>query len=296
MHDHLSRPRPSQVSVVIPAYNASDSLWATISSAIGAGVGEIVVVDDGSTDDTETVARRAGASVVLRTANRGSAAARQTGIDAAQLDFLILCDADDLLLSEGVLNGLELISRHPEASGVCGASVVVRGTKTIGAIRPWAPTIGPGDLVSKMRSFGPPACAIWRTSSVRSAYAAEPSQLAPAYAEDYEFYIRMSCQAPILSHQAEVCIYNSGLGKSFKSPKRDSDETARVARYYASYLGLPAPVWTPARRMARSLTRQSFYTSSRVKRVALLLLAACLAPQLAIKSATTKLPWVGRLP
>lgn len=90
-----------RVSVVIPAYNAESTLGAAISSALTqtAPPHEIIVVDDGSTDRTQAVARAYGAGVrVVAQPNRGLSAARNAGASAATGDFLAFLDSDDLFL------------------------------------------------------------------------------------------------------------------------------------------------------------------------------------------------------
>ncbi|MGH3182787.1 MAG: glycosyltransferase, partial [Streptosporangiaceae bacterium] len=67
------------IAVVIPARNEADRIAATVTAAAGlAGVGLVVVVDDGSRDGTGAMARRAGAAVMRHAINRGKAAAMQT--------------------------------------------------------------------------------------------------------------------------------------------------------------------------------------------------------------------------
>ncbi len=74
------------VAVVIPARNEADRIRATVAAAAGlAGVGLVVVVDDGSADGTGAIARGAGAVVVRHARNRGKAAAMQTGAGAVSL-------------------------------------------------------------------------------------------------------------------------------------------------------------------------------------------------------------------
>src|SRR5260370_16076908 len=74
------------VAVVIPARNEADRIRATLTAAAGlAGVGLVVVVDDGSADGTGAIARDAGAVVVRHARNRGKAAAMQTGAGAVSL-------------------------------------------------------------------------------------------------------------------------------------------------------------------------------------------------------------------
>jgi hypothetical protein len=74
------------VAVVIPARNEADCVRATVTAAAGlVGVGLVVVVDDGSTDATADLARRAGAAVMRHPRNRGKGAAMETGAEAVLL-------------------------------------------------------------------------------------------------------------------------------------------------------------------------------------------------------------------
>lgn len=86
------------ISVLIPAYNESERIGDTISALRAFSpnntIGEIVVVDDGSSDDTAQRAQEAGADVVFRQPNRGKGAALQTALALSQGDILLLLDAD----------------------------------------------------------------------------------------------------------------------------------------------------------------------------------------------------------
>jgi glycosyltransferase involved in cell wall biosynthesis len=74
------------LAVVIPAWNESDRIGATVKAAAGLpGVDIVVVVDDGSTDGTAAEAQEAGATVVRHARNRGKAAAMETGAEAVRL-------------------------------------------------------------------------------------------------------------------------------------------------------------------------------------------------------------------
>jgi glycosyltransferase involved in cell wall biosynthesis len=74
------------VAVVIPARDEAERIRATVTAAAGlAGVGLVVVVDDGSADATADVARRAGAAVMRHARNRGKGAAMETGAEAVRL-------------------------------------------------------------------------------------------------------------------------------------------------------------------------------------------------------------------
>lgn len=89
-------------AVVIPAVNEADRIAATVRAAAELpGVDLVVVVDDGSTDQTGRVARAAGARVVRHSRNKGKAAAMETGAEAVRLldedgapRHLLFLDAD----------------------------------------------------------------------------------------------------------------------------------------------------------------------------------------------------------
>jgi len=77
---------PDDVAVVIAARNEADRVAATVAAAAGlAGVGLVVVVDDGSSDATAAVAQRAGAAVMRHPGNRGKGTAMETGAEAVRL-------------------------------------------------------------------------------------------------------------------------------------------------------------------------------------------------------------------
>jgi glycosyltransferase involved in cell wall biosynthesis len=74
------------VAVVIPARNESGRIAATVAGAAGLpGVDLLIVVDDGSADDTAALASKAGATVLRHDRNRGKAAAMETGAEAIRL-------------------------------------------------------------------------------------------------------------------------------------------------------------------------------------------------------------------
>jgi hypothetical protein len=77
---------PGDLAVIIPAKNEADRIAATVRAAGKlSGADIIVVVDDGSTDDTASLAASAGAQVIRHPRNRGKAAAMETGAEAVRL-------------------------------------------------------------------------------------------------------------------------------------------------------------------------------------------------------------------
>lgn len=84
------------ISVVIPVFNGEKYLNAALASIDFPGA-QIVVVDDGSTDASPQIARDFGADVISLP-HGGAVVARNAGIDAAKHDFILLMDADDLMV------------------------------------------------------------------------------------------------------------------------------------------------------------------------------------------------------
>jgi glycosyltransferase involved in cell wall biosynthesis len=79
-------PPSADLAVIIPAWNESERIGATVKAAAGLpGVDIVMVVDDGSADDTAAEAQNAGASVMRHARNRGKAAAMETGAAAVRL-------------------------------------------------------------------------------------------------------------------------------------------------------------------------------------------------------------------
>lgn len=109
------------LSLVIPAYNRGSLIGATIDSALAQTVPfhDIVVVDDGSTDDTATVlARYAGRIRVIVVSNGGVQRARNIGVDAAGGAYVALCDSDDLLEPEFTTVVGGWLARHPDTDAM----------------------------------------------------------------------------------------------------------------------------------------------------------------------------------
>ncbi len=109
------------VTVVIPSYNSARYLPEAINSVLAQTYQpiEIVVVDDGSTDNTaEVVATYGGKITYIKQENRGLSAARNTGILSSSGQYIVFLDSDDFLLPDMV----ELMVRALEDCPECGAA------------------------------------------------------------------------------------------------------------------------------------------------------------------------------
>ena len=110
---------PSTVSIVIPAFNESESIAGVVGVLRSAGAWrEIIVVDDGSGDETGGRAAAAGATVVRHPYNKGNGSAVKSGIRRATGEFILIVDADGQHPPE---DALRLVSRLGEYDLVVGA-------------------------------------------------------------------------------------------------------------------------------------------------------------------------------
>src|SRR5918998_66000 len=119
------RRRPSVaglVSVVIPCYNQAHFLGEAIESVLAQSYPnfEIIVVDDGSTDDTSEVAKRYPKVRLVRQENQGLSAARNSGLARSEGEYVVFLDADDRLLPEALEAGLGCLEARPECAFVSG--------------------------------------------------------------------------------------------------------------------------------------------------------------------------------
>ena len=86
---------PSAVSVIIPAFKEAESISAVLAAMRATATWrEILVVDDGSADETADRARAAGARVISHPYNKGNGAAVKSGIRAAAGEYILIMDGD----------------------------------------------------------------------------------------------------------------------------------------------------------------------------------------------------------
>lgn len=113
-----------KISVVIPAYNQARFLSDAIQSVLVQTYRdfEIIVVDDGSTDDTAVVAQQIGSAIrYFYQDNRGLAGARNTGIRQSQSEYVALLDCDDQWLPSFLETMMFLVEQNPDAAAYyCG--------------------------------------------------------------------------------------------------------------------------------------------------------------------------------
>jgi glycosyltransferase involved in cell wall biosynthesis len=118
-----SNERAVDVSIVIPAYNEGEAIGETLTdlfSVIGESTRryEVIVIDDGSADDTGAMAESNGARVVRHRKNKGYGAALKTGVLASQAEIVVFYDADNQFDPKDIER---IVEEAKDADAVLGA-------------------------------------------------------------------------------------------------------------------------------------------------------------------------------
>jgi glycosyltransferase involved in cell wall biosynthesis len=110
------------LAVIIPVFNQARFLADAIMSVLAQTrpANQIIVVDDGSTDDPAGVVAQFPTVRLIRTENRGPSAARNTGLRNCTASYVVFCDADDRLLPTALETGLACMAANPNCAFVHG--------------------------------------------------------------------------------------------------------------------------------------------------------------------------------
>lgn len=116
-------PASPTISVIVPAYRAEAVIGRCLDALFAAGFapGEVIVVDDGSPDETVAVARSRGIAPVCLAGNGGASVARNAGVAAAPGDILFFVDSDVLVHADVRARLLAFFAAHPGHAGVFGS-------------------------------------------------------------------------------------------------------------------------------------------------------------------------------
>jgi glycosyltransferase involved in cell wall biosynthesis len=213
-------PRPNS-AVVIACYNHGHFLADAIDSVLAQTQrpDEIIVVDDGSTDETRQVVERYPDVCYIHQANQGLSAARNKGLILSSSEVIIFLDADDRLLPEAVEIGTRRLAERPELAFVSGG--YVRIDEQGGVLTAPTPATVPD---------GENYCAFLRANYVgmHGAVAYRRSALLQlggfdtglTCCEDYDVFLRLSRTHPVGTHTDLVAEYRTYEGSMSGNDKR----------------------------------------------------------------------------
>ena len=176
---------------------------------------EIIVVDDGSSDNPETVTAAVSDVRLLRQSNQGLAAARNTGWQAARSKYILFLDADDRLCPGALATNLAQFARRPDCGFVYGAyRRIDEAGNVLRAVRLRAADHDPyrGFLATNL--VGMHATVLYRRDCLEQMDGFDASLRA---AEDYDIYLRLSRHFPVASTPeclAEYRLHDSNMSSN----------------------------------------------------------------------------------
>lgn len=236
-----------QVSVIVPAYNAEGTLDETLASLQSQRFRcwEAIIVNDGSTDGTATVAARwakqDGRMRLLSQRNSGHSAARNTGIRAARYDWLLFLDADDWLAPEYLERMTHVLAADPQLDAVVCGSVRVTPSGKLGRPALFEPSFGNRLFAAFAQDcpFAIHSCLV-RHSVVKAVGGFDPNLRACG---DWDFWQRVARAGPRLSVVREVlAFYRVRPGSVSTNAERFlSDGMTVIRRGHARDPRVPAP-------------------------------------------------------
>ncbi|WP_158292335.1 glycosyltransferase family 2 protein [Paracraurococcus ruber] len=228
MPRELATPAPA-ISILTPAHDVARFVGATVDSVLAQDFSEweLVVVDDGSRDNTaEVVAQRRDPRIrLLRQANAGVSAARTRAMADARGDAILFLDADDWLAPDALSRLAAALAAAPEAVGAHGGFAFVAEDARPGdrALRT-KPVAGPsGDLLERLlveNLFANGGHLLLRRDALRQAGPFLPHL---RYGEDWEYWIRLSLLGPwtAVADTAPVLFVRQRAGSAFHRMARD---------------------------------------------------------------------------
>jgi glycosyltransferase involved in cell wall biosynthesis len=199
-----------KVSVVIPCYNQAHFLPEAIQSVLSQNYEEfeVLVVDDGSKDDTAQVASEYAAQDsrvrLIRQENRGLAGARNRGLAEAVGEYVVFLDSDDRLQEKALEVGVRELKSHPRCAFVSGQfrAITVDGSPFW---RPYDPQVERDGYVMLLQyCFGMPAVVMYPQWVFGEVGGFDGSVDAAA---DWDLYLRIARRFPIYHHGEVVADY-----------------------------------------------------------------------------------------
>lgn len=193
-----------RISIVIPCFNGATYVSEAIGSVHGQThpASEIVVVDDGSSDNSREIVCQFSKVRYIRQENQGVAAARNRGLRACEGDFVVFLDQDDRLLENALETGVRWMREFPNSAFVYGRN---RRIDTAGRIL--STRMATGCKITSYceqlsgKSLVPPSAALFRKESVESVGGFD-SFMVPA--DDYDLYLRISRRSSVYFHDEVV--------------------------------------------------------------------------------------------
>ena len=188
----------TEVSVIIPTFNRAQKVSRAISSVLGQTFTdfEVIVIDDGSVDETGDVLAgfKDRITLISHPENRGVSASRNSGITASQSPFIAFLDSDDYWLPEKLETQVRYFRENPDAVACQPEEIWVRNGVRV---NPWKKHIKPSGWIFE-RSLK--LCVVSPSAvMIRRAVLDEVGLFDEGFpvCEDYDLWLRIGCRYPV---------------------------------------------------------------------------------------------------
>jgi glycosyltransferase involved in cell wall biosynthesis len=194
------------VAVIIPVFNQARFLADAIKSVFAQTrpADEVVVVDDGSTDDPATVVAQFQNVRLIRQDNRGLSAARNTGLRNCTTSYVVFLDSDDRLMPTALEAGLACIAARPDCAFVFGGCHhISEDGRLIGP--DYVDSIdGDAHLAFLRKGISTPSMALFRCDCLLAENGFDETL---RRTQDRDLYLRISQKYPVANHTSIVTEY-----------------------------------------------------------------------------------------
>ena len=255
MRSTVARPR---VSVVIPAYNGERFIAEAVQSVYrqSALPDEVLVINDGSTDNTERELRRLGAELpesfrwYSRVNSGGPAAPRNLGITATEGDYIAFLDQDDVWHRAKLERQLEQFAAQPElALSFTGYRFVSDDESRVVRIDDWDPdpAVVLDRLMLSPAAVGPPSTVMMKREVIERVGGFDASV---GYSDDWKMWLRVAALSLPMGYLPEPLVDYYWHGENLSTGR--SKQLASATRMFDSFFSdrdLPAPIGKRAGRV-----------------------------------------------
>jgi glycosyltransferase involved in cell wall biosynthesis len=229
------------VSVIIPTYNSVHFVTQAIASVLAQTFQdfEVLVIDDGSTDNTKEVLKKKYGDKIhyLFKTNGGVSSARNFGIEKAKGKYLAFLDADDIWLPEKLEKQISLLEAAPEI-GLCyaGAIVVDEDLNPKNYVEAEQYEDATEGLLLKMNIL------ILSSSFIRSEIVRQTGGFDSEFSTcaDKEYWLRLSLLTKLAPVEDYLVKYRQVSGSMSSDPKLSKTDTLNVLRKFFGSADLPA--------------------------------------------------------
>lgn len=205
-HD-LRRVDGATLAVVVVGYNQAHFLGDALASVLAQTrpADEIVLIDDGSTDDTAAVAARFGEARYLWQQNAGLSAARNAGLAAIGSRYVLFLDSDDVLAPQTLANALPALRADPRLAFVYGGYREVAADLAELAVHPPIVRDDPfAGLLQRGNYISMHGTVLYDAERLRGCGGFDPSLKS---CEDYDVFLRLVRDHPIAAYDSIAADY-----------------------------------------------------------------------------------------